>query len=56
VIDYLDPNHLPPGKIAFESLNNSIVRLNDFEVVCPLPSTEEDEPLDLGPINFKRPG
>jgi hypothetical protein len=55
VIDYYDPDPLLQGGIAFESLNDSKVRLNDFEVFCPLPYTEEEEPLDLGPINFKRP-
>ena len=54
VIDYYDSNPLSPGKIAFETLNDSIAWLNNVEVIClPSPSYKETPNLGLG--YFKRP-
>jgi len=62
VIDYLDSDPLPPGRIDFEALNESLVRLSNVTVVCPSAasegenaSDESDEPPDLGEIYFERP-
>jgi hypothetical protein len=54
VIDYYDSNPLPPGKIAFETLNDSIAWLNNVEVICLPPPTDEETP-NLGLGYFKRP-
>jgi hypothetical protein len=53
VIDYHDSNPLPPGKIDFETLENSSAILSDVITDCS-PSKEE-KPPNLGIGYFKRP-
>ena len=62
VLDYRDPDPLPPGRIDFETLNGSLVHLSNVSVICPSPtidgeiqSNESEETPDLGAIYFERP-
>jgi hypothetical protein len=47
VIDYYDPDPLPPGKIAFETLEGSSARLDDVVVIGPSPTDSEPRQADL---------
>lgn len=62
VIDYLDPDPLPAGRIDFESLDGSLVHLSNVSVICPLPTMDgeteskvSEETINLGDIHFERP-
>jgi len=59
VIDYLDPDPLPAGRIDFEALNESLVHLSNILVICPSPGeiepNELEETPNLGDIYFERP-
>lgn len=59
VIDYLDPNPLPSGRIDFEALEGSLVHLSNILVICPSPGEiepdEVEETPNLGDIYFERP-
>jgi hypothetical protein len=55
LIDYHDPNPLPPGGVSFETQENSMVSVDSIEVTCPLSSPEEEATPSLGLGYFKRP-
>jgi len=59
VIDYLDPDPLPSGRIDFEALEGSFVHLSNVSVICPSPGeiepNEAEETPNLGDISFERP-
>jgi hypothetical protein len=59
VIDYLDPDPLPSGRIDFEALNESFVHLSNVLAICPssgeIEPDEVEETPNLGDIYFERP-
>jgi|WetSurMetagenome_2_1015567.scaffolds.fasta_scaffold18592_3 hypothetical protein len=55
LIDYYDPNPLPPGLTAFQILPDSEARLNRVNIICSSPSSENAKSPNLGVGYFKRP-
>lgn len=55
VIDFIDQDPLPAGGIAFESLNDSIAKIYDVEVICPSLYSEKEELPNLGIGYGERP-
>jgi hypothetical protein len=55
LIDFIDQEPLPAGRIAFESLNDSIAKIYDVEVICPLQSPKQEELPNLGIGYGERP-
>jgi subtilisin family serine protease len=52
IIDYYDPNPLPPGRIDFESLEGSSANLSEVVTSC---SSSAEEQNYIGVAHFKEP-